>query len=117
MAFFSTRLLGFSFQEFVGARSGKLLGGIGRKIDQGQRLSFVIPYNRSQFAPPLFGSRERVHAMKFGIPADTHPHETRHAASPQTATALTPAGHHTALISSGAGASISDGHYVAAALV
>jgi hypothetical protein len=89
--------------------------GIGRKIDQGQRLGIVILYNRLQFSPLLFGSRES-NLMKFGIPAETHPHKTRHVASLQTARIITPAGHRTVLVSSGAGASHHCGHYVAVAL-
>jgi NAD(P) transhydrogenase subunit alpha len=54
--------------------------------------------------------------MKFGIVAETRPHEKRVAASPETIKKLTAAGHHTVLVQTGAGiaASIPDEHYVAA---
>jgi NAD(P) transhydrogenase subunit alpha len=54
--------------------------------------------------------------MKFGIPAETRPHEKRVAASPETIKKLTSAGHHTVLVQSGAGiaASIPDDQFVAA---
>jgi alanine dehydrogenase len=54
--------------------------------------------------------------MKFGIPAETHPDETRHAALPQTVKALTPADHHTILVQSGSDAGRHYGHHVASAL-
>ena len=54
--------------------------------------------------------------MKFGIPAETRPHEKRVAATPETVNKLTTGGHHTVLVQSGAGvdASIPDAQYVAA---
>ena len=54
--------------------------------------------------------------MKFGIPAETRPHEKRVAASPETVKKLTTAGHHSVLVQAGAGvaASIPDAQYLAA---
>ncbi len=54
--------------------------------------------------------------MKLGIPAETRPHETRVAATPETVKKLTASGVHSVLVQSGAGAlaSIPDDQYVAA---
>lgn len=53
--------------------------------------------------------------MKFGIPAETRPNETRVAATPETVRKLTAAGHHAVLVQSGAGAgaSVPDEQYAA----
>jgi NAD(P) transhydrogenase subunit alpha len=53
--------------------------------------------------------------MKLGIPAETRPHETRVAATPETVKKLTTSGAHSVLVQSGAGAraSIPDEQYVA----
>jgi NAD(P) transhydrogenase subunit alpha len=53
--------------------------------------------------------------MKFGIPAETRPNETRVAATPETVKKLTAAGRHTVLVQAGAGAraSLPDDQYVA----
>lgn len=45
--------------------------------------------------------------MKFGIPAETRPNETRVAATPETIKKLTAQGHHSALVQTGAGAGAS----------
>ena len=54
--------------------------------------------------------------MKLGIPAETRPHETRVAATPETVKKLAASGAHTVIVQSGAGvaASIPDEQYVAA---
>jgi NAD(P) transhydrogenase subunit alpha len=54
--------------------------------------------------------------MRIGIPAETHPGETRVAATPETVKKLAAGGHHTMLVQSGAGsaASIPDAEYEAA---
>ena len=54
--------------------------------------------------------------MKFGIPAETRPHEMRVAATPETIKKLTANGHHSVLVQSGAGAnaSIPDEQFTAA---
>ena len=54
--------------------------------------------------------------MKFGIPAETRPLETRVAASPETIGKLTKTGHHQVIVQSGAGAAaaIPDAQYQAA---
>ncbi|MBM3342754.1 MAG: Re/Si-specific NAD(P)(+) transhydrogenase subunit alpha [Betaproteobacteria bacterium] len=54
--------------------------------------------------------------MKFGIPAETRPHEKRVAATPETIKKLTAAGHHSVLVQAGAGAgaSIPDDFFAAA---
>lgn len=54
--------------------------------------------------------------MKLGIPAETRPHETRVAATPETVKKLTAAGHHAVVIQSGAGmaSNIPDAQYEAA---
>ena len=54
--------------------------------------------------------------MKFGIPAETHPDETRIAVTPETVKKLTGAGHHQVFVESGAGAGASfpDAQFVAA---
>ena len=54
--------------------------------------------------------------MKFGIPAETRPYETRVAVTPETVKKLTAGGHHSVLVQSGAGAkaSIPDDQFVAA---
>ena len=54
--------------------------------------------------------------MKFGIPAETRPHERRVAATPETIKKLTAAGHHTVVVQRGAGvsASIPDEQFEAA---
>jgi NAD(P) transhydrogenase subunit alpha len=53
--------------------------------------------------------------MKFGIPAETRPNETRVAATPETVKKLTAGGRHTVLVQAGAGAraSLPDDQYVA----
>jgi NAD(P) transhydrogenase subunit alpha len=45
--------------------------------------------------------------MKFGVPAETHPDETRVAVTPETIKKLTGAGHHQVLVQAGAGAGAS----------
>ncbi len=54
--------------------------------------------------------------MKFGIPAETRPHEKRVAATPETIKKLTAAGHHSVIVQTGAGvaASIPDEQFAAA---
>ena len=54
--------------------------------------------------------------MKFGIPAETRPHEKRVAATPETIKKLTTAGLHSVIVQSGAGvaASIPDEQFAAA---
>ena len=54
--------------------------------------------------------------MKFGIPAETHPDETRVAATPETVKKLTGAGHHQVFVQAGAGsgASFPDDQFAAA---
>jgi H+-translocating NAD(P) transhydrogenase subunit alpha len=54
--------------------------------------------------------------MKFGIPAETRPHEKRVAATPETIKKLTAAGHHSVIVQCGAGAaaSIPDEQYTVA---
>jgi H+-translocating NAD(P) transhydrogenase subunit alpha len=54
--------------------------------------------------------------MKFGIPAETRLHERRVAATPETISKLTKAGHHQVIVQSGAGlgASIPDEQFTAA---
>jgi NAD(P) transhydrogenase subunit alpha len=54
--------------------------------------------------------------MKFGIPAETHPGETRVAATPETVKKLTGAGHHQVFVQAGAGAgaSLPDDQFAAA---
>ncbi len=54
--------------------------------------------------------------MKFGIPAETRPNETRVAVSPETVAKLVKGGHHQVLVQAGAGrgASIPDAQFTAA---
>jgi alanine dehydrogenase len=55
--------------------------------------------------------------MKFGIPAETHSHETRFAVSSETVATLTPAGHHILIVQSSAVAIIPYGDDAATALL